>query len=174
MFSKNNQKRESKHYNMNDKLSVLDYKGENPFINQKELQNIFKMSAGIIDLIQKNEAMTRNQSKIKEGNKNIVFMPKINKTIYPILYEMFNIKRNKNHVITNDILSEKALIIDKSFDFHDFKASSKWGWNFKKYYNIKYRQISVEEGLVNLDELAVTWPNFKGTLGIFFIINLYF
>ncbi|KAG0442621.1 hypothetical protein DMUE_0134 [Dictyocoela muelleri] len=48
------------------------------------------------------------------------------------------------------------------------------GLNFKKYYNIKYREISVEEGLVNLNELAVTWPNFKRTLDIFLcdILNL--
>ncbi|KAG0439105.1 Tigger transposable element-derived protein 6 [Dictyocoela muelleri] len=84
-----------------------------------------------------------------------------------MLYEWFNIKRNKNHVITNDILSEKAFIIAKNFDFYDFKASSKWVLNFKEYYNIKYREISGEEGLVNLDELAVTWPNFKRTLDIF-------
>lgn len=78
------------------------------------------------------------------------------------LYKWFLIERERNNVITNNILQIKALEFYNENKLPiNFSASSGWLENFKKRYGIRLLKICGEKLSSNKDEIGVFYENFK-------------
>ncbi len=128
-----NIKKTRRTYTIEDKIAVIQFKHENIHVTQSYLSSKFNMPIGTINYILKHkEEISKLSSNPKK--KNLVIHNKF-ESIEGYLFDQFNIKRAKNHIITNDLLKEAAISISKKLNLTEFKAPNSWIINFKK---IKY------------------------------------
>jgi DDE superfamily endonuclease/Tc5 transposase DNA-binding domain len=169
----NNQKQTRRHVSIDEKIKILDYKLLNPDVTQLGLTKKFNISLGTINSILKKEKDLRKICENKRNAKNITQTKEINQKLFNVLFEWFNRKRLMNHILTDDLLTEKALSIANAYNFQSFKASNTWLRKFKQHFLIINKTVCGEAGLVKVDDLKNSWSDFEHMKAEFESRNIY-
>ena len=149
MKVRNNQKKGRKSYSINQKIEVIKFKESKKGLlcSQRDLSAKFNMPVGVINKILKDKVEIEKSVEFKDARK--VYNNFSTLRIDCLVYEWFVKKRQKNFIISGDMIKTMALRIASRIGKDTFKASNGWMECFKNRHNISSKAISGEEGLVD-------------------------
>ena len=139
-------------------------KTSSPFLKQKDLANEYDVSEGMVsDILKEKDRWLSVDTNSYQAN-----LKRDKKTLFPLVEEALVIwvdnALKASLIITDDILSTKALSFAFLLKEDKFKGSSGWLDNFKKRHNLKQYVIHGEAASAPLKDLETMRENLRQIL----------